>query len=114
MPTVALTQDRIFNLELPAGHAAGRVAQRDYFDQAFPGFGLRVTSKGARTWFLLKRLNGRVKRWTIGAAPRGRGLAGLSLAEARVVAVGYHAQIDAGIDPKAGTAPAMAPGLCML
>jgi integrase len=50
----------------------------DYFDSATPGFGLRLTPAGIKTWFFMYRVNGkRLRRWTIGRYPT------LSLADAR-------------------------------
>jgi integrase len=45
--------------------------QTDYFDQGanVPGFGIRVSAAGRRVWFLLYRVNGKLKRHTIGTNP---------------------------------------------
>ena len=52
----------------------GRV---EYWDATFPAFGLRVTEKGSKSWVLMYRREGRLRRFTVGSYPR------LSLADAR-------------------------------
>lgn len=51
----------------------------EYFDESTPGFGIRVSSNGRRSWFVMFRCDGRLERLTIGPAGAG----GLSLADAR-------------------------------
>jgi hypothetical protein len=69
----------------------------DYFDATTPGFGIRITSAGVKTWFFMYRVNGtRLRRWTIGRYPA------LSLADAREkmkIAAGGLAKD--GVDPAA-------------
>jgi hypothetical protein len=60
----------------------------DYWETALPGFGLRVTPTGVKTWFYWYRVHGRAKRWTIGRYPL------MALAEAR-----DHARRAYGHDP---------------
>lgn len=55
---------------------SGRV---EYFDETTAGFGVRVSSSGRRSWFVMFRCEGRLERLTIGPA----GDEGLSLADAR-------------------------------
>jgi integrase len=73
MPTVRLAAKQV-----PTLRALGDV-QTDYFDAGanVPGFGIRVSPAGKRTWFLMYRANGRQKRHTIGTNPP------MSLAKAR-------------------------------
>jgi Arm DNA-binding domain len=74
--------------------AEGRL---EVFDAALTGFGIRVSASGKRSWFLLFRFEGRLRRWTIGSADSH----GLTLSEARQKArEGLHA-IAMGIDPSA-------------
>lgn len=71
---MTLTARAIERIETPT---AGRI---DYFDQdrgAPPGFGLRVSSSGKKTFYYMYRRGGALKRWTIGRYPM------LSLADAR-------------------------------
>jgi integrase len=64
MPTIRLTAKKLAKLR-----ATG--TQTDYFDQGanVPGFGIRVSAAGRRVWFLLYRVNGRLKRHTLGTNP---------------------------------------------
>jgi integrase len=64
MPTIRLTAKKLEKLK-----ATG--TQTDYFDQGanVPGFGIRVSAAGRRVWFLLYRVNGKLKRHTIGTNP---------------------------------------------
>ncbi len=90
MPTRRFTAQTVRSLR----PRTGRV---DYFDSTTPGFGLRITSAGIKTWFFMYRVNGkRLRRWTIGRCPA------LSLADAREkikIAAGDLAK--EGIDPAA-------------
>jgi integrase len=69
----------------------------DYFDAMTPGFGLRITPTGVKTWFYMYRVNGkRLRRWTLGRYPA------LSLADARdKVRVAVGALAKDGADPAA-------------
>lgn len=74
--------------------ATGRI---ELWDQTTPGFGLRVTSKGGRTWVLMKRLkigDKQLVRFTLGEYPA------LSLAKAREKADRYVGIIHRGGDPR--------------
>ena len=46
--------------------AAGQI---ELWDKLTPGFGLRIAAGGARTYFVMKRLNGKLVRRTVGKAP---------------------------------------------
>jgi hypothetical protein len=74
MPSIRLTARTLETLP-PA--PAGR--QVDYFDAGanVPGFGVRLSPKSRRTWFLLYRASGRLRRLTLGTFPP------MSLADAR-------------------------------
>jgi integrase len=71
MPTLKLTALTVANAK-PAAH--GRA---EYCDATLPGFGLRVTEKGAKSWTLMHRVNGKQRRATLGAFPA------VSLSDAR-------------------------------
>jgi integrase len=66
MPTLRFTQLAIERLKPPV---SGRV---EYWDATLPGFGLRISAprsgqdEGRRTWQALYRVNGKLKRETIG------------------------------------------------
>ena len=67
----------------------------EVWDVALPGFGIRVSVNGHRSWFCAIRRNGRVIRHTLGSYAR------LSLADAR------EAARTAMNDPNFGTAPSI-------
>jgi len=71
MPTRNLTVRLIDSIKPPQ---AGRV---EYWDSDTPGFGLRVSASGRKTWVALYRHQGRVRRLTLGTYPT------LPLADAR-------------------------------
>ena len=57
--------------------APPRKQRYDIYDAALRGLGLRVSIAGTKTWFAMRRINGRMVRHTLGRYPE------LSLAEAR-------------------------------
>jgi len=71
--------------------AAGQI---DYWDQLTPGFGVRVSYGGRKSFQVLTRINGKLQRFTLGAYPR------LSLAEARDQAERMLKDAAKGISPK--------------
>ena len=68
--------------------------QRDYWDQLTPGFGVRVSYGGRKSFQVLARVNGRLQRTTLGSYPE------LSLADARKQAERMLKDAAAGISPK--------------
>ncbi|MEL6566873.1 MAG: tyrosine-type recombinase/integrase [Pseudomonadota bacterium] len=70
----------------------------EIWDAALPGFGVRITAKGRKSFFVMTRLHGRRTRVTLGTYPR------LSLAEAREAARQALQAADAGHDPRAAKA----------
>jgi integrase len=86
MPTKNLNYRTVLNLK-------PKSTRVDYFDESLPGFGLRVTSSGIKTWFYVYRIDNRLRRWTIGTYPK------FSLAEAREKAEGGRDDVKKGIDP---------------
>jgi integrase len=58
MPTIAMNDKAVAALK-------PQPKQIDYFDRALPGFGLRVSPKGRKTWMLLHRINGKLQRLTL-------------------------------------------------
>jgi integrase len=89
MPTAKLTALAVANAKPPA---RGRI---EYWDAALPGFGLRVTHKGAKSWTVLFRAQGKLRRLTIGHYPA------LSLADARAGAREALLEVAKGVDPGA-------------
>jgi len=70
--------------------ASGRA---EYFDASFPGLALRVTDKGGKSWSVFYRLNGRLRRFTIGTYPA------VKAADARREAQAALDRVRAGADP---------------
>jgi len=60
MPKKKLTQIAVERIKPPP---AGRV---EYWDTQLPGFGLRVSDKGGRTWQCMYRVDGKLVRETLG------------------------------------------------
>jgi len=72
----------------------------EHFDAAFPGFALRITDKGEKSFILFTRLNGKQVRLTVGTAQLEDGGPGLSLADARQVARDWVIRCQLGEDPR--------------
>src|SRR5262245_47745198 len=89
MPRVRMTERTLQRLRVPS------IGQVDYFDQRLPGFGMRVTASGHRSWIVLYRHDGRGRRLTLGAYPA------LGLADARVIAKDAIHRVACGRDPAA-------------
>ena len=73
--------------------AAPDKGQREVWDAKLPGFGVRVSTKGARSFVLMYRLGGRARRLTIGRYPL------ISLADARDEAKKALLDVKEGRDP---------------
>lgn len=65
-------------------------AGRELFDETVPGFGLRVTPKGTKTWMLRYRFGGKQKRVSLGTYPA------YSLADARNLAREARTKLERG------------------
>ena len=89
MPTMKMTARSLATLRPPAK------GQVDYFDEALPGFGLRVSYGGRRAWILLYRHHGVKRRMKIGSYPT------LPLAVARDQARAALRDVALGKDPAA-------------
>lgn len=76
------------NLPIPAA------GQMQYPDGKLPGFGVRVTSKGLKIFYLTYRLQGRSRRLMLGRYPYK------SLASARADALSALSLIAEGVDPQ--------------
>jgi integrase len=88
MPRSNLTAISIEKLRPPA---AGQV---EHYDRRLPGFGLRLSYNGGKSWFVMTRLHGRLIRVTLGSYP------GLSLADARDEARKTTRLTSEGKDPR--------------
>ena len=67
--------------------------QVDYFDPTPPSLGLRVAPSGRKTWFVMYRASGRLRRYTLGTYPA------VSLADARQRATDARHSVAHGGDP---------------
>jgi integrase len=87
MPTKKLTDLFLQRVKPPA---RGRV---EYFDAVFGGLALRVTETGHKSWSLHYRMNGRLRRFTLGSAST------IKVKEARLKANAALELVRGGIDP---------------
>lgn len=62
----------------------------DVFDAKLRGFGLRVQTSGTKSWFVMRRVNGKMTRKTIGRYPE------ITLANARIGASGILSRMARG------------------
>ncbi len=90
MPKVNFTARTIEALKPAEG--SGRV---EYWDDSLPGFGMRLSPQGRKTWVLMFWFNGRQRRLTLGTYPA------LSLSEARQRARDALHEASYGADPAA-------------
>lgn len=68
--------------------------QAEIWDSAIAGFGVRITSKGVKSFVLLYRHQGQSRRWTLGRYPA------LTLAKARTMASDALTVLESGHDPQ--------------
>ncbi len=87
MPTYAFTNRWIDSITAP------EKGQVDYFDERTTGLGLRISSAGRKSWFLMYRHAGRLRRYTLGTYPA------LGLADAREKAKELLHEVAMGSDP---------------
>lgn len=87
-----LNKSFIDRIEIPEA-APGKQAQAFYRDSALPGFGLRITNTGAKAFIVEKRIDGKVKRITIGK------YGVLTPEKARIKARDLLGDISVGADP---------------
>ncbi len=97
MARTRLTELGVSKLSPPA---SGRT---EVFDAALPGFGVRVTSGGVRSFFVMTRVRGTLKRVTLGKHPAWK------RAEARTVARDAMVKAQRGEDPSAAKRAARRP-----
>jgi integrase len=91
MPQVKITSRNAPTLPAPA---AGNI---EYFDLILPGFGLRVSSKGRRTWFARYRIKGRKVKGSLSLGT----VTEVDLADARDRAKDVFRAAHKGHDPAA-------------
>jgi integrase len=85
-----LTAQSADALKLASGEA-----DRIWFDDAVPGFGLRIRDTGSRSWIYQYKIAGRTHRLVIGR------MAAVKAARAREIAGEYHAKVKLGQNPDA-------------
>lgn len=90
-----LTKSYIDRLPLPKVGATGKASQTIYRDGALPGFGILVGSGGTKSFFVETRINGRVRRVSIGKYGH------LTPVQARIKAQELLGSIVLGNDPAA-------------
>ena len=83
-----LTVQSAETLKLKTGEA-----DRIWFDDAIPGFGLRVRDTGSRSWIFQYKIAGNTRRLVIGQA------SAIKLGRAREIAGEHHAKVKLGRDP---------------
>jgi integrase len=88
MPRIRLTKLAADRLAPPK---AGRVI---HWDRTLPGFGLRVTAKGAKSWVAMYRVNGKTVMETIGSLAKVT-----DIGEARDLARASMQKAEAGTHP---------------
>src|SRR5208337_3902539 len=93
--------DKSFRARAPAS------GQVELWDDLLPGFGLRIAAGGARTYFVMKRVNSRLLRRTVGKAPPRDTERDAALGtgmfwphEARQEARRLLGEMERGIDPR--------------
>ena len=64
-----------------------------WFDDAVPGFGLRIRQSGSRSWIFQYKLGAKTRRLVIGQA------SAVKLGRAREIAGEHHAKVKLGRDP---------------
>lgn len=87
MPRMRLTTAAIERLKAPAS------GQVDYFDASLPGFALRISARGVKSFVVFCRVGGRLRRVTLGRWPA------LPLSKAREKAGEVVEAAERGIDP---------------
>ncbi len=89
-----LTKTAVEKLEIPA------TGQALYWDDELPGYGVRVTASGVRSYIVQGRANGKERRVTIGQ--HGKPISAtetLTADKARKLAMGLIASLSGGVDP---------------
>jgi integrase len=103
MPTIDFYTKTLKSLKIPGRGPQDTITQVDYWDRSTPGFGLRISSSGARSWTLMTRVlrAGTMTkiRHVIGRYAERDGEPGLTLAVARMKAHELGKLVESGGDP---------------
>jgi integrase len=95
VPTKRLSKQFIEGIKPPA---RGRV---EYFDSASPGLVLRVTSSGHKSWSVVYRFGGKLRRYTIGPYVEGKARKEFDVVAAREKRDEVRALLKKDVDPAA-------------
>lgn len=90
-----ITKSFVDKIALSQVTADGKTAQSFYRDSDISGFGLRVTSGGAKLFIIEKRIFGKVKRITLGR------YGNVTVEQARREAMKFLGEVATGTDPVA-------------
>jgi len=88
-----ITESSLKRLSIPSPDNTGKKTQVFHRDAAIPGFGVRVTSGGAKSFIVERRINGKVRRHTIGRC------GSVSVDIARKEAVRFLGSVASNEDP---------------
>lgn len=88
-----ITKSFVDKVAPPPAKPDGRPSQQFYRDSALPGFGLRVTSGGTKSFIVEMRVQGKVKRKTLGKYGK------LTVEQARKLAMQFTGNVAAGRNP---------------
>lgn len=88
-----ITKSFVDKVEIPQAKPDGKGVQKFYRDSSVSGFGLRVTSGGAKAFIVEKRIDGKVKRQTLGL------YGNLTVEQARKEAMKFLGKVATGVDP---------------
>lgn len=102
-----LTKSFVDKTPTPDKKPDGKPTQTIYRDEALPGFGLLVGSGGTKSFFVEKRVNGKVKRISIGRYGH------ITPTQARTKALELLSDISLGHDPAAKKKASLAKGLTL-
>ncbi len=88
-----ITKSFVDKVTIPETGPDGKSTQAFYRDSVISGFGLRVTSGGAKSFIVEKRVDGRVKRKTLGR------YGNLTVEQAKKEAQKFLGKVASGVDP---------------
>ncbi len=103
-----ITKSFVDSSALPPFTSDGKAAQVFYRDSAIPGFGLRITSGGAKSFIVEKRIDGRVKRITLGR------YGNLTVEQAKKQAMELLGKVASGRNPIAEKKEKQAKGITLI
>lgn len=90
-----MKQEKQFNSRFVQGLKPETGRQIDHWDPSFPGFGVRVSPRGRKTWVIMFRANNQKRRMTLGV------VGDMDLSDARKAASKVLEDVEKGFDPAA-------------